>query len=147
METKTTKIEKLMTGVWLGILVFFAATIVVRFLTRQILIEHFGMDNAFTELVWFDNSIAGGFDKDENDSGEEDSSATKDINWEEQYPFDSSMSNLDIAETESSNEKSGLLDRALERVTSAVVSVEDRIETYATDFLIFHAKLVENAYA
>ena len=144
MKNNITRIEKLSTGLCIGVLVFFAFTIAVRFLSRQILIEYLGMDNAFIDFVWFDNAESRVLGSIEGDAA----SVTVDINWEEQYPFDYSKSNLDIVETETQNNDNNFFKKNIKLITNALNSFEDKIENYATDLLIFYSKIVEcaNAY-
>jgi hypothetical protein len=143
MESKTTRTEKVVVGVCIGVLVILSFTIVVRIVTRQILVMHFGMDNAFTEFVWFDNLSMASFDSGAEDTGNA-SSATIDTNWEKQYPFDSSKSNLDIPVKETSN---GFWNEKIAAFTDAVTYIEERIESYGTERLVFYFKMVEEAYA
>jgi hypothetical protein len=145
MNTKATKMEKLLIGLCIGLLICLTFTIAVRFLTRQILVEHFSMDNAFTQLVWFDNADAAGVGQ-----NEEGANAVSEIstNWAEQYPFDDSKSNLHLVDTkESSNTTNVSILNRVDQVTSAVAGVEGKMDVYATDLLIFYSKITEGAYA
>lgn len=115
--------DQIVIGGILALLVFLAGTIAVRFFTRQICVEHFQMDNAFTRMVWFDNSEAGGFGGCETD-------VRVAIDWEKQYPFEG-------AENETRRE--GAAAKAAfyaDHLDALTVSMEQKIESYATDMLV-----------
>jgi hypothetical protein len=140
MNKKATKVDKLVIGTFTGLLVFLAFTVILRFFTLNVLIQHLGMNNAFTRLVWFDNNyVAGDDEQDETNS----------INWAELYPFDDSKSNLNITETaESSNSANvSALSNRMQCITSAVESVEERIDAYTTGLFVFYSKILEGSYA
>ncbi len=125
MEKKT-KIEKVIIGICIAILIFFTVTIGVRFLTRQILIKHFKINNAFTEFIWFDNSLI------------QDSNIFQ-INWEDLYPFD----NIDTPINRHT-------DSYIEKFSNIVFSIKNKLEIYSKDFLfgynqlVFYAKNYDN---
>jgi hypothetical protein len=143
MDKKVTKIEKLVVGMYIGLLVFLTFTIAIRFFTLNILEEHFNLDNAFTRFVWFDNDSVAAVEQNEE-------SITDKINWPELYPFDDSNSNLNIEETETSLDErtTTAICNVVDRITSVVENIEDALETYTTDLLVFQTKAIEweNSY-
>lgn len=126
--------DQIVIGGILTLLVFLAGTIAVRFFTRQICVEHFQMDNAFTRMVWFDNSEAGGFEE----CGTETDTWIA-IDWEKQYPFEG-------AENETRRE--GAAAKAAfyaDHLDALTVSMEQKIESYATDMLVGYYQWVSLA--
>jgi len=100
-------------------------SIVTRYLTRQILIERMGIDNAFTRIVWFDN-----------DNARDTESVEVSINWEKLYPF---------TEAEKTSVDSNKKVSTIEKYQSIISGVEGSIDTYATDLLAFRNNIVEIA--
>jgi hypothetical protein len=145
MEKKATRGEKLVVGLYIGLLMCFSFTIMTRFFTRHILINYLGMRNAFVELVWFDNKAEGGL-------GDQDV-VTVDIDWSALYPFDDSKSEINVVETESETSalqsplEDNVLSKSVEKYTAIVTNVQDKIESFATDLLAFRSKIVEAAHA
>ena len=113
-----------------AIFMFFFATIIVRTLTRQILVKKLGMENSFTNIVLFDL-------KNLNNTDEDTGNATVKIDWQSLYPFETGRQSVpDKAVT-----TTGFADKYKERI----LSVEEKIETYVTDYLIWYKKIVELA--
>lgn len=122
---KEIKLKKILMTTCIAVLVLFAVTIAVRVFTRQVLILHFGMDNAFTSFIFFD---------DENMTRPADYQATVygdtddySINWSEAYPFEHAD---DIEEKEVEDNS------FVTKYTSVVSSVEKSIERYTQDNLV-----------
>jgi hypothetical protein len=134
MDKETTKLERILGGICIGLIIFLAFTIAVRFLTKNILMEHFGMDNAFTSLVWFDTDYVASVDQNEEDSADS-------INWAKQYPFDDSKSNLNVVQTEELSNDTNI------SISDMVEEAEEKIDSYTTDLLIFYSKILEGSYA
>jgi hypothetical protein len=128
-------IEHWVIGSCIAILVFIAFSLAVRLFTRVILIEYYEIDNAFTEFVWFDNPYAGKFG-----SGNNVVSATEDIEWEKLYPFDDNK--YQSGNDESNQNK---LISKIHDVVKNVADAKDEIESYVTDYIIFHSQIVETA--
>lgn len=162
-EEKTkdkTKVEKYTMGACIGVLIILAFTIAVRFLTRQILIEYYGIDNGFTRLVWFDNAEAAAAKSNGETSAVDNnkSSYSVEINWEELYPFNDSDSNIEVlraGNTEGNmpgkwriiaNAAAAVRDKT-DHITDMVKSIEEKIETYTSDMLVFRSEIVEAAYS
>jgi hypothetical protein len=136
MEEKTTGIEKIIIGLCLGVLMLFAFTVAVRFFTRQVLIKHYHMDNSFTEFVWFDNDEAA------------DDGTSVVIDWEAQYPIEDSAEETSFAEMESAERRVTAIESVgnkINRLVSLIETVEEKLESYTSDLLVFHAGIVEYA--
>jgi hypothetical protein len=128
MKSKT-KIDKIIIGVCIAVMIFFLLTIVVRTFTRQVLVKHYGISNSFTKIVLFDK---------ENLKSTE---TTVDIDWEELYPFsDDKLKNNEVIEDNSDSNK---IVSKLTNVTSSVSSIESKIETYTTDYLLMYNNMVD----
>jgi hypothetical protein len=140
-----TRLEKIIAGMCIGLLVFLSFTIIVRFTTRQILVKHFNMDNAFTELVWFDNATLSGSEG--GGETEENTVSTQvEIDWEERYPFANAGEEATADEMAAVNgEDDGMQSTVLNRITNAVTGLEDGIQSYTSDLLVGHEKIVEGA--
>ena len=109
-----------MAFVSLSVLMFFFLTIGVRTFTRQIVVKHFGVTNALTKLILFDQN-------DLNNPEDQDyAPISKIINWGELYPFPGEET------VESGTEFNGYLTNINDKIDSA----KRKIEVYATDFLI-----------
>ena len=128
---KNDKADRVLCWLSLAVLLFFACSIGVRTVTRQILVKRLGMSNAFTDLVLFDAQNL-------NDATDATDSIT--IDWEELYPFAENVGRRGT-ETQTSKEGNSKLGQYTERITSA----EDKVEIYATDFLPGYQALTELA--
>lgn len=104
----------------MSIMFFFCITIIVRFLTRQILVEQFGMDNAFTQFVFIGNTDMGVIE--DNQMGAEKVEYEM-INWRERYPFKG---------IEEVVVKVSMLDK----ITSKILQIEDKIDGYTNSMLL-----------
>jgi hypothetical protein len=140
MSSKTTKVDKTIVGICIGVLVFFAFSIILRFFTLGILIKKLNINNAFTRLVWFDNAEAGRYE--EIEVG---------IDWEMLYPFDNTVTNSNTDMVEDDAEIDSTINVQLspgymiDTVKSVVELVEDNIESYTMDLLVFYTKITEEA--
>jgi hypothetical protein len=143
VDEKATKIEKLVIGIFFGLMVCLAFTIAVRFFTLNVLVERFGVDNTFTKLVWFDNADVVDMGQDEEDTN---AVSVPSIDWAALYPFDDSKSNLNIEESSSTTNVSALRN-GLNRITSIVTDIEEKIDAYTNYHLIFYSKILESSYA
>ena len=129
MKTKTI-LDRTIIFCW-AVLVFFMVTIAVRFLTRQILVEKWGWDNAFTELVfWGDEQM----NVDDGENAEE----TIDIDWAARYPFREK-------EKETAAEPTNPLFSYMNTYQTLVNAVEDKITAYAEDMLFGHYQMTTAA--
>lgn len=79
------KYEKSVIGACLLILIIFMVTILIRFCTANILIDVFGMQNEFTQFVFFDR-------KNEPEQ-------TKYMDWSKIYPFKNKQNEKDVVES------------------------------------------------
>ncbi len=121
---KENKIQNIFMKLCIGILILFFLTIVVRIFTRQVLIVHMGMDNAFTRLVFWDNDAMSG---QETEDGNGD---LYDYDWSADYPFEEGVSTVSEVKAEEDTDNS-----ILTRYTDIVSSVEERIQNYTQDNL------------
>ena len=83
------KSDKVFCSICLAILLFFFFSISVRFLTRQVLVKHFGISNALTSIVFFDVQFLNGDNAVDAENAEmpEQRSSHIDIDWVALYPF------------------------------------------------------------
>lgn len=135
-KNRQDRVEQRACAVVLAIILFFLGTIIIRTLTRQILVKRIGLENAFTNTVLFDVQNLNNAGEDESRAGEDESRAGVEIDWETLYPFQNSAISIEMK-----TEKAGFADRYKNRIQS----VEDKIDTYVTDFLIGYKKIVEFA--
>lgn len=115
-----------MCAIALAIILFCALTIVVRFLTRQIIVERMGITNAFTNLVLFDVEVL--------DVAPDINNINVEIDWEALYPFSSLIPSQHQIEQ-----------NRFHKYESKIDSIEGKVDTYATDFLVAYNKLVDTA--
>ncbi len=107
------------------LLMFFFLTVVIRFMTRQILVEKLGWDNQFTHIVFIG-------DEDMNHRFEDDpNSRPVQINWAERYPFPTS----DVEEVLPTRISQR---RSIQRMVS---DIEEKIKPYTSGHLLGHMKL------
>lgn len=140
MENNTTKFERFCIGVVIALLCFLTVTIAARFLSRQILIEKLHWDNALTRVIWFDNSAAGAFG-----SNEEESAVVEVIDWASLYPFDDINAKIKVIDEPDVDTKINI--EIFSRIKNIVFGLEDKINSYTSDLLIFNKSIVEAAYS
>ena len=133
MEKKS-RIERFTTGLCLAVLVFFTVSIAARFFTNKILIDHFGMNNAFTRLIGTKNSS--------NTETSADTTTTHvSIDWAQLYPFEEE-------DTEPSDNHETFfhsLSKKTNSFSSMIFSAESLIESYATKLLVGYHHMVLSA--
>ena len=117
----------------LAIIMFFFVTIIIRTITRQILVKRMEMDNSFTNIILFDVQNL-------NNGGDDESNVVVKIDWEKLYPFPISVSG-NFTSVNHYTAKAGFIDAYKKRVQS----IEDKTDTYVTDYLIGYKKIVELA--
>lgn len=102
---------------------FFFSTLVVRIITKSVIVKHFGINNTFTNVVLFDIK--------EPDNKQPD----KKVDWAALYPFS----------TEKTNEEKNANDSIFE---SKINKLKSKIEDSTIYNLIFYYKIIElsNAY-
>ena len=165
------KTDKIFCSICLTILLFFFCMIVMRIFTRQILVKQFGMNNAFTDLVFFDARYLNDGEKAseaEMDDGAEEISAQVKIDWAEIYPFseeycaqseeDTPRSDTvsETVQTDTDMEKkeddgTSVFSTARQAVTERVKRYEDfwrwnleeKVNDYASDYLIGYLAMTE----
>lgn len=145
MDNKKTVVERVTIGICIGVLAFFALTIMARFLTRQIFTKYLKVDNAFIELIWFDHTSAVAL---ADDSEEQETSLEPD--WQELYPFDESDDSAIVvsnaSDTDTKDKTTGnFISQKLDRLNVIAAKIEDKVESYTTDWLAFRSKMVEYA--
>lgn len=128
------KLQKVLMTACLAVLVIFAGTIALRLFTRQVLIVGMGMDNAFTQAVFFDNEdmrrlpgyqamVYG-----DTDEGYYD--------WASEYPFeDENQTSTDLTESSQTS--------TLNRYVKLIGSLEGKIENYTQDTLMGYTTITE----
>ena len=126
---KENKLQKILMAACLALLLLFAATVLLRFFTRQVLVVGMGMDNAFTQAVFFDHadlrSVPGSVQKGYGDTDD------YSYDWESLYPYEQTPAPA------ASGEK-GTLARLVGRYKGIVESLKTRIDNYTQDNLIFY---------
>lgn len=120
-------------------LMFFA--IAVRTVTRQVFIKRLGMNNAFTQFIFFDQSSLLADDKpDESEITEdEDSSKASDIKWYELYSFPDGTPLPDEMPLLDEDSKSTTF---LGNLETRFDGIAENIEIYCTDYLPGYDTLV-----
>lgn len=125
MDNKTTRFERFCAGACIAILCFFAVTIAIRFLSKQILIDKLHMDNALTRIIWFDCSVS------------EETTSSVGIDWEKMYPFNDTENFVtDLNYTDS--DKLSIVHKKIVSIANKIYSLETKINTYTEGFLIGH---------
>ncbi|MBQ7692292.1 MAG: hypothetical protein IJT29_01650 [Oscillospiraceae bacterium] len=147
----------------LVIILFFFSSILVRTLTRQLLEKRLGIRNSFTDVVLHDvqdiydeGDIARGLvsdsasdDEADNDSDSPaDNSAEKkksEIDWAALYPFPAEAEEAPDKAANSNSASAPKKIRLFVPYTKKVQKIEDSIETYVTDYLLWYKKATELA--
>lgn len=134
--SKIKKTNRILISICIAILLLFFISIAIRFITRQVIILRFGIENAITDFIFFD---------DKNMATMEDITVTKygqtddySVDWADQYPFEAEDVSLESVKEQTS---SGILDRYI----GIVQSLEGRIEHYAQDNLLGYSIFTETA--
>ena len=109
--------KKIVTRCFIGVMVFFMASIFLRFFTLNVLIEILHMNNGFTRIVFFDDPLL-------------EESVINNINWAKLYPFQ----NNDTVR------KNKLL-----IFKKRISGIEERIEKYTKEVLVNRINFVESA--
>lgn len=125
---KTNKLQKILMTACLCVLFFFAATVVLRFFTRQVLVLKLGMDNGFTRAVFFDHSeLRNQPGQDVHTYGDTDDYSYP---WAAEYPFPQAQA--------AAGEEASRIAALADRYTAIVESLKTRIDNYTQDNLIFY---------
>ena len=143
------KSEKAFCVICLAILMFFFGTIVVRTVTRQVLIKHFGIRNTFTDVVFFDaNDLNNNLNDGNNAVDREDSSKSENdeqkavsmrIDWAALYPFSEEILAEQAQEAAASEESDA------DQPRSKIAVLQDKVGTYTSDYLFGYHKMTELA--
>lgn len=117
----------------LFILVLFFISVAIRVFTRIIVVEKLGMNNKFTDLVFFDAPAL----------TRPDLANTKevklDIDWEKEFPFDDQT-----AANKPQSNNSSIIQRVL-KIDSLIKVIERRIISYTTDKVVLYSRFSEMA--
>lgn len=131
--SRTDKVHALLTRLLVLLLVLFMLLIGLRFGTRFLLINHLGMDNAFTRLVMWDNHQLAR-------PGLLQDNAQTSQNWWERYPF--------TVPTGQSTRLAGFLswiDPLQDYIKRAWGKVANTVEFYTNEHLMFRQYIAESA--
>ena len=136
MKQEVSKTDNISMSFCIGVLCFLLLTITVTVFTRTVLVKKLGMENAFTAFVFADKEFL--------DNGEEAASANANtINWAILYPFSENSS----SNGEKNDDTPPFLLSLLDRYERTVESIENKLNTYSSSFLIGYQKLTEFAKA
>lgn len=134
MRTEVKKPMMLAAGLCIGLLVLFFLSIIITAFTRLVLVKHFGLKNAFTEIVFAENQQL---------NGEAETGLVYNIEWEKLYPFPEGSSvpeTNDPANPTVWKEKLHSWENKADRIKS-------KIEAYSSKLLVGYRKLTEFAKA
>lgn len=129
---KEKRIRDICVTICFGLLVFFMASILIRFLTKQILVDKLGWDNAFTRTIFLGDDILKGESVTTNKNGE----VYVNIDWESLYPF---LPEDDNSEDNSMEKKDAFY--FIKRYEEKVDSLEEKVEDYSEIHLLGHELL------
>lgn len=118
------KIKRCTTCVILLISGIFFLSIMARFISKNLLLEVFGMNNEFVKIVWWD--YPAGLDTQEEQIV---------VDWKKEYPF----------RQEDESRETGGLTRGLNKLQNKLKAAENVIDAYATDYLVNRVKFIEYA--
>lgn len=128
------RVSDLLIKLCLFVLVFFMFTIALRFVTRNVLVERLGMNNAFTEMVFFDANEMGATEE-TSDAEETENREEIEIDWAKLYPFEE-------APTVVASPLTPIFSKT-EHYKEKITVVKEKIETYAGDLLIGQMAITE----
>ena len=139
--------DQVFCSISLAIILFFAISIAIRTITRQVLIKKYGITNAFTKVILFDVQKLKDFDAQDNDVHKDDDvdileENSIEIDWESLYPFSSSDQKIVQIKSEKEETKSIWLNQYIEIYKEKVKSIKSKIDIYVSDFLIGYHKIV-----
>lgn len=119
----------------MGIVLFFFLSIAMRFFVRQVLIVRLGVENQFTDAVFFDSPAMATTENTQTTTfGETDDYS---IDWAVQYPFD------DVSINETYVVSKDDEDSILDSYTSVADEIKGSIEQYAQKNLIGYSLFAE----
>ena len=131
--------ERIVSCFFLAVIIFFLGFIMLRTVTRNVLVKHFGMSNPAIDLILFDvNNLNDAEDDTRLDEEGNAHSVAVDIKWSELYPFDSSMKEEQAKQVV----KTGIF----KSFQNKIVDIEKRIEKYSTEYLPWYTGMTELAY-
>lgn len=118
------KIKRCTTCIILGVLGFFFLSIMARFISKNLLLEAFGMDNKFVRVIWWDYQA--GLDTQEEQTA---------VDWKKEYPY----------KQEDKGKEPDFLTGKLNKLQNKLRTAEAVIDDYATDYLVNRVKFIEYA--
>lgn len=113
------KILKVVTRIFMAIFVVLFIAIMIRFSTKNILVDIMNIDNPIVQEI--------------AETGSSQKNKTIDINWSKEYPFENNQTNQE--------ENSNLIDKYTNRIAKA----KKQIENYTSNYLFGYEKIVELA--
>lgn len=128
---QATKSKRIIAIIFIIIITFFFCFIMLRAVTRTVLVKHYGLSNSIIDLILFDvNAINNGEDFTETNAFH--------VDWEVLYPF---------ADEEQVNKKNitNEIENHLKQYNKKFENVKTRIEPYVTDYLAWRTELTELA--
>ena len=114
MKKKRLKSEYCLVAFFVLVIVLFMVTILLRAFTRNVLVERLGIENTFTEAVFFDYTGENGLRK-----------PVASIDWQNKYPFKSNDETVEQKD-----------DSAINRVDDIAKSIKSWLNVYTTDQLV-----------
>ena len=135
---KSSHSERIVSCFFLAVIILFLGFILLRAVTRNVLVERFGMSNPVIDLILFDvNNLNDAQDETNSDEEGSASSVTQDINWSALYPFDSSVVEEQV--------KRAAITQIFQSFQNKIVGIEKSIEKYATENLPWYTGMTELA--
>lgn len=117
--------------IFMTVILVFMLSILTRMVTKNIIVEKFGISNSVTQFIMKGMSVMDAMDE---VTGE----FYTDIDWEKLYPF-----KLDNQISEATDVKEGFLDK----YKNKLYRIESVIQDYCNQYLVGRVKFVETAYA
>ncbi len=140
---KEGKIKQTVIIFCVAVTVFFMVTVVMRMLTKNILINRMGMDNLFTRFIFYGDDEVMSLDTAEGETN----TARMRIDWQEFYPFEAKPGEA-AESTEAVQEEGNRSAGAVRRLEQKADMIRHGIERYTSNHLAGYSSLVKmsNAY-
>lgn len=104
-----------------SVLIFFMCFIFLRFITRQVLIEHFGLQNNIINFIFFDDLEGTKLDCKNN---------TNNVDFSKLYPVDSV------------HQKKNIFFSKIENYSNQVIAIKKKVSAYTEDTLPFYKSIL-----
>ena len=122
-ENEDDKILKITTRLFMAIFIIVLITIVIRFLSKNILVDIMNVNNPFIQELAED--------------GRSQKAELIQIDWDKEYP---------IEDNQKDNEKNEIIKESIiDKYTNIINKVEGQLEKYSSEFLLGYEKIVEIA--